>query len=692
MPKSNKSAIYDRLVAAIAKDNLAEGMDDYVLSKIGGEVVRLYDLDFNSRSEWETKSEAAMKLAKLTFEQKTFPLGDPASSVKFPLIAEASIQFAARAYPEIIKGSDVVKCNVTGDDPTNQKQGRADRISCHMSYQLLKQMTEWEADKDRALHTYPIVGGFTNKSYFSPSLRRNVSELVYLEDYVVNQKSKRPVRRETHRYWYYSNDIQEKMRSGLWLEQDLGTGDKPDDQDDTDIGHEILEQHCFYDLDEDDYKEPLIITVHKKTSKVLRIVSRYDKKGIVINKKGEVVRIDPVHYFTMYEFLPDPAGGFYPLGFGQLSGPSAEAIDSIINQTIDAGTLANRAGGMIARGVRFKGGRNEVNPFEWKFVETSGVSLRDSIFPLPVREPSAVLFQLLGLLIQANKEVMNIKDVLTGQAGSLGKDASPTTVMALIEQGLKVFSGIYKRLYRCLTAEFRKLYRLNSIYLDETESFRVAGKPYVVGLSDYQEEDLEVLPVADPNLASDMQRRLQAQVLVSFSGRPGLNELEVTRLAVKSLHIEQGGDKLLLTDGQMSGEEPLPFKKPPDPRLVIAQAKMQEGQAKVHEAGMRFQLDVDKHLLELEELKARIENLRADTIKKIAEASDVAGADAMELYKADMARLDAEIQLKTKVSMEMTGRQGQGGQMQVQGQSPGSQPTGSPALPPGGALPGVPIQ
>jgi chaperonin GroES len=686
--KKSASKVLNGLFEAIKKDNLAVDLDDDVLNAIGDQVVKEYDLDLASRATWEEQTENAMKLAKQIKEDKSVPW-DQASNVKYPLLTEAAIQFASRAMPELIKGSDIVKAEITGDDPDGSKDARAKNISVHMSWQLDKQMPEWVPDTDRALHIHPIMGGFVRKSWFSRALGRNVSELVLLQDYVVNQKAnKNRLRRESHRQWYYQNDILENMRSGLWIEHDLGTGTNPDDQGEEDVGHEIIEQHCWYDLDGDRYKEPYVATVHKQTGKVLRILARFDENGIRINAKGEIVKIIPVSYFTLYEFIPDPGGGFYPLGFGQLAEPLNESINSIINQLIDSGTLANRAGGFFARGVRFKGSKLDFSPFEWKPLDVSADDLRKSIFPLPVREPSPVLFQLLGLLIQSAKDTLNIKDVLSGETRALGANASPTTIMALVEQGLKVFSGIYKRFYRSLTEEFRKLYRLNAIYLDETESFRVSGKPYQAGRVDYQEDDLEVLPVADPNMASDMQRRLQAQALLQVSGRPGVNEVEITRRYVKALHLPEE-EKLLLTDGQIQGAEPPPYPKPPVPQMVIAQAKAQEGQAKVAEAGARFKLDVDKHQLELQEIQAKIENLKANTLRTLADASDIANADAMERYKAEMDRLGAEVQMKAKIAMEMTQRQA----AQGAGGAPG--PAGPPPGPPqaggGPAAAGLPV-
>lgn len=697
----NKKSVMKWLLTAIEKDNIAVDLEDDVLNRIGGEVTKHYELDFNSRTDWQKKTDNAMKLAQQVQEEKDWPW-EGASNIKYPLLTEAAIQFASRALPELIKGTDIVKCEVTGDDPDGSKDARAKNISMHMSWQLDKQMPEWVPDVDRALHTHPIVGGFVKKSYFDPSIKRNVSELINLEDYVVNNKANRNrLRRESHRYWYYQNDILEKMRSGVWLEQELGEGSNPDDAGDDDQGHEIIEQHCFKDLDGDGYKEPYIITVHRLTSKVLRIVARFEEKGIKVNDKKEVIKIVPVDYFTMYIFLPDPAGGFYPMGFGQLLEPLNESINTLLNQLVDAGTMSNRAGGFFARGVRFRGTKQEFNPFEWKPVDVSGDDIRKAMFPLPVREPSAVLFQLLGLLIQAAKDTANIKDVLTGETKSLGANASPTTVMSLIEQGMKVFSGIYKRFYRSLTEELRKLYRLNAIYLEKEESFRVAGKPYKVGQADYQVDDLEVLPIADPNMASDMQRRLQAESLLKLSGRPGLDEKEITRRCVRALRVGEE-DKLIPPDEKLPQQQPDPKMLEIKLKEAELQLKKMDSQAKVHEAGMRFRLDATKHQLELEELKAKIGKLEADTMLAMARTDDLGRSDAVELYKHKMDQLAAEVQMKANIAKEMVNRSQGGQQMGAPGQpEPGGAPPGTEAgqeqppggqMPPGGVPEGMPVQ
>lgn len=645
--------------------NVADFIEDSVLNTIGAEIVDLYQRDLDSRDGWERKADRAMILAKQIYEERTFPSGEKSSSVKFPLLTDASIQFASRAYPELIKGNDLVKCEVTGrDDEFRTKEQRANRISQHMTWQLTKQDRKWLGDMDFALHAHPIVGGFCKKSYFDPGKGRNVSEVVNLVDYVVNQGADRyNLRRESHRYWAYKNDLLEKMRSGLWKSyDDLGPGERPEDKGETDAGHEIIEHHCYYDLDGDEYKEPWIVTVHRATSKVLRIVARFEEKGIKKNKKGEIFRIEPNSHFTLYPFFPDPAGGFYPIGLGHLLEPLNEAINTIINQLIDAGTLSVRAGGLLAKGVKLEGANANISPFKWQTVKVDPAVLKNAVFPFPVREPSAVLFNLLGLLIDAARGVANLKDVLSGETKSLGKDVSPTTYMGMVEQGLKVFIGIYKRFYDALTEEFRKLYRLNAIYLNPQESFMVTGEPQQVALSDYQEDDLEVLPVADPNLATDLLRRAQDQALLQMAQLPGVNALEISRRAIRHLHTGED-DKLLLTDEQLMGTAPTNYKAPPNPKSVMAQVKAQEmeikkqdQQARVMEAALRFRMDTAEFGFKLRDLEASIANKEADTMLKLAKAASEGDEDRLNEYKAMMAQINTEIERQISAGKEMLQR------------------------------------
>jgi len=308
-----------------------------------------------------------------------------------------------------------------------------------MSYQLLDEMEEWEGETDKLLHVLPIVGCAFRKSYFSPSLRRNVSELILPDDFVVHYytKSLATCPRATHVIRLHPYEIEERVRGKRFIEFDYGlpAGSEPNDEESP---HEFLEQHRLEDLDEDGYPEPYIVTVHKETSRVVRIVARFGEDSVTFGDDGQVNRIEGERYFTKFGFIPSFDGSFYDIGFGFLLRPMSQAINAAINQMLDAGTQQNMGGGFIGAGMRIKGGDARFRPGEYKRVISVGGSIRDNIVALPFPGPSQTLFNLLGLLIEAAKDITSVKDIMTGDQGPANEAAART--MARIEQGMKVFS------------------------------------------------------------------------------------------------------------------------------------------------------------------------------------------------------------------------------------------------------------
>lgn len=569
-------AQHQKLLAYIKAVNIAEEMDAAELSKIGERVVREYEIDKNSRSEWKEKTEKAMEMALQVAKEKQFPW-PKASNVIYPLMTNAAIQFAARAYPAIVANRSVVKGVVIGNDdgepemgPNGQpvtmpdaqgqpvivwkrepgaKQAMADNIGEHMSWQLLDEQTEWEAETDQLLHLLPIVGCVFRKTYFDPAKSRNASLMVSPMNFVVNYhaKSLETAPRCTEEIKYYPLEIEEMQRAGLWLVPEVPYGQaqamgSSNDADDMDAPHEFLEQHRSWDLDEDGYAEPYIVTVHKTTRQVARIVARYDADGIHFsNLTHKIVKIDPIHYYTKYDFIPNPDGGIYSVGFGQLLRPINEAVNTTLNQLLDAGTLANTGGGFIGKGLSMNAGAIRFVMGEYKTVNVTGGTLRDNIVPMPFPGPSAVLFNLLGLLIESGKEIAAIKDVLTGEAGNANTPA--TTTLAMIEQGLKVFTAIYKRVHRSLKQELNKLYRLNRIYGDEKSEYKVGDTWKVITKQDYVLGS-GVEPVSDPTMVSDMQRLGRAQFMMQFANDQYFNGYEIRKGMLEAANIANIDKKL----------------------------------------------------------------------------------------------------------------------------------------------------
>jgi chaperonin GroES len=624
--------------------NIVEVLDEATINTISYNVWKGFEADKESRSAWEKRTEEAMKLALQVAEAKSFPWPG-ASNVKFPLITIAALQFHARSYPVLINGETPVQCRVIGDDPTGSKDARAHRVSQFMSYQILEQDTNWEAEMDRVLISQPIVGCAFKKSYFDPILKYNVSENILAKDFVVNYWTKHldTSPRITHVQYFSKNDIYERVARGLFSEmtevmpaavpesnltlaQNKAQGMTAPNSVDDSTPYEILEQHCYIDFDGDGYAEPYIVWMRRDTKQVLRIVARYFTSSIERDDKGNVLRITPETYFTKFPFIPSPDGGFYDLGFGVLLGPLNQSIDTILNQLIDCGTMANTAGGFLSRGIKLRGGNMNFAPLEWKHVDTTGDDLRKGIVPLPVREPSQVLFTLLNLLINYGERIGGSVDILTGQ--NPGQNTAAETTRTMAEQGMKIFSGIFKRTYRSLKDEFRKLYRLNQLYLVGIEDYNSDTGQNFIDADDFKGPVSDVRPAADPNIVSDVQRVQQAQALLQLaSSTPGMNMYEVQKNYLKAMKVSNI-DQILPDPKGPNAIKPGPSEK--------IQIEMMRQQAKTADAQLQAKLTVMKLAQNAEKQQAQIHKLEADAILSIEQAGGVKTGH-------DLAMLDAQI-------------------------------------------------
>ena len=608
----------------IQHHNIAELLDEQTLTRIGAKVADEYEIDRESRADWEQQIDEAMKVAKQIKEEKSFPW-PKAANVKYPMIAIAAMQFAARAYPEIVQGDKVVGCEVIGQDQDGSKTARAQRVSDFMSYQLLDQMESWDEDTDRLLHVLPVTGLIWRKTYYDPAEGHNCSEMILPKDVVVHYytKSLDKAPRITHVFELAPNEIEERQRGGSWLDIDLGQPEVMDGHDgsDEEAPHKFFEQHRFWDLDDDGYREPYIVTVHEQTRKVVRIVARFDESGILMTQDGRIGKIKPIQYFKKYSFIPSPDGSFYDIGFGVLLNPLNETINTLLNQMLDAGTLANMGGGFIGKGARMQGGAIRFKPGEWKPVYVQGMVLRDAIVPLPTREPSAVLFNLLSLLLEAAKQLSTVPDEMTGQKTSPNEPA--TSMLTRIEQGMKVFSAIHKRIYRSLTKEFQALYELNRKYLSQEQYANVLDDPAADVRADFEDQSINVLPVADPNISSDMQRLARAQAILQAGANiPGVDMHEAGKRYFEALRVEN-------LDALMPPPDPNQPPQPPPPEVMLAQAKIQDMQRR----------------LELDGAKAHEDDENAK--QKIANDAAV---------RQQQAQLDADLKLKQYV-LELDARE-----------------------------------
>lgn len=560
------------LRALLEGTNIAEKLDEHKLHEIGSNAFEGFDLDKQSRESWEKQSEEWTKLATQVREAKSFPWTN-ASNVKYPLLTTASMQFAARAYPSLVPSDGkIVKSQIIGKDPDGQKFELADRVSTYMSYQLMHELEHWEEDMDKLLIMLPVVGTVFKKTYWDSIKKVPASDIVLPKNLVVNYwaRSIKEAERVSQIIEMSPRLLKERQRGGVFLDIDLGNAPVPLEKNgapayDETTPYTIIEQHTYLDLDDDGYPEPYIVTFHLETAKVLRIAARFDEDKIV-EEDGKIIKIEPIQYFTKFGFIPNPDGSFYDLGFGVLLGPINESVNTLINQLIDAGTLNNLQSGFLGKGLKVRMGETQFRPGEWKAVNSTGDDLKKQIVPLPSKEPSNVLFQLMGSLITSGKELASVAEIFVGKMP--GQNTPATTTMATIEQGMKVFTAVYKRIYRSLHEEFIKLFDINSTYLNPNTYQEVLGVS--VGPNDFTQEQYKICPGADPTAVSQTEKLVKAQGLMELLN---LGILDPVKVGLRVLEAQEQPNYQDLLNKEVAASGQIPQQ--PNPKLVESQAKVQ---------------------------------------------------------------------------------------------------------------------
>jgi len=626
-------------------DNVASLLSDEKLQSISQDVFLGYEIDKKSRENWEKRHKEAMALAMQIYEKKDTPI-ENAANVKYPLLSTAAIQFAARAYPNFISGPNTVKGIVVGDDenPPGAKAEKAERVGTYMSYQLNKEMKEWEEETDKLLTILPVLGCVFKKTWFSSSLGRNISEYRSPEVIVINYfaRNLESVPRLTELYNLYPNDIEERKNKKLFLDEDYGEAyaslheetsfNQKQDQDDNKTNDPysaklFIEQHAYLDLDGDGYAEPYIINACYDSKKIARIMPRFDKNGVEYGENNKIIKITPEKYYTKFTFMPSPDGSIYDWGFGSLLTPINSVVNTNLNQLLDSGTLHNSQSGFIGNGIQLGRGRGGGNLTfklgEWKRVNFSGDDIGKNILPLPTKEPSVVLMSLLSFMVTAGEKLSTVTEIFTGGQGMHNEKA--TTTLARIEQGLKVFSAIHKRLYRSFAEEYSRLFDLNYKYLNPQTYFRVLDKRYQVNREDFDRRTCDVVPSADPNDLSNTEKVVKAQALLELRGQ-GLNDAEITKRYLEALNIPET-EKLLNVPEQ-----------PPNPEMLL----------KIDENKLKW----SQHLLEVAkfEMTGEVEavNKYAQAMEHMAKAEAAQEGPQMELYKTNVDSIMKMLQIKGK--------------------------------------------
>ena len=484
----------------------------------------------------------------------------------------------------------------------------------------------------------------------------NVSELVHAKDLVLDYyaKSVDSCPRKTHIIPMFRNELHEKIvrkvyrdvREETWYNnpaaptqekeksnQDARHGLNPPARTDETTPFKILEQHVSCDLDKDGYAEPYIITFESTSKYVVRIVTRFDRESDIERvaigpHKGKIIRINAMEYFTKKTFIPSPDGGIYDIGFGVFLGPLNEAVNSLVNMLLDAGTMQTTGGGFLGRGAKIRGGVYTIAPFEWKRVDSTGDDLRKSIFPLPINAPSDVLFQLLSLLINYTSRVSGTTDITVGE--NPGQNTPAQTTQTMVEMGQKIYTAIFKRIWRSSKEEFSKLFKLNGMFLPLD-----VPQPGGATRADYQGSTDKISPVADPNVTSDSMRLQMAGALKQAAmTTPGYNRDAVEVRYLKALRID--GIPLVF-----SGTQGQPPAK--DPKLQIEEVKIQ---GRLQEQQIALQAHMQEFAITLEEEKrmnnAKIVELMAKAQNEAANAQTEQAYAQVAIINAEIARVRAE--------------------------------------------------
>ena len=508
-------------------DNLAELLPDDVLEPIGNDMAQNY-MDYkSSRKDWEQSYITGLDLLGFKYENRTEPF-QGASGATHPVLAEAVTQFQALAYKELLPSDGPVRTMVMGT-ATPPKEAQAQRVKNFMNYQLMDQMKEYEPEFDQMLFYLPLSGSTFKKVYYDDLLGRAVSKFIPADDLVVpyTATSLEDAEAVIHVLKISENDLRKQQVAGFYSDIELTkpTGTVTNELDEkerqvegitkssrVDALYTLLECHVnldlegFEDVGEDgeptEIKLPYVVTIEEGSQKVLSVRRNYAPNDPLKNK---------IQYFVHFKFLPGL--GFYGFGLIHMIGGLSRTATAALRQLLDAGTLSNLPAGFKQRGVRVRDEASPIQPGEFKDVDAPGGNLRDAFFPLPYKEPSQTLLNLLGIVVQAGQRFASIADM---QVGDGNQAAAVGTTVALLERGSRVMSAIHKRCYAAMKNEFRLLSKIVSQYLPPEYPYDVVGGARNIKQTDFDNR-VDVIPVADPNIFSMSQRITLAQTQLQIA-------------------------------------------------------------------------------------------------------------------------------------------------------------------------------
>ena len=568
--------------------NLAEVIDDSDLSRIASDLIGKFDGDKSSRSDWEQVYKQGLDQLGLEIEDRTTPWAG-ACGVFHPMLSEAVVRFQSQTIQEIMPAKGPVKTQIWGV-ASKEREKQAKRVQDYMNFQLCEVMTEYRSETEKLLFSLPLAGSAFRKIYFDPSLGRPTSMFVPAEDFVVsfNEAGLEQAERYTHVMNRSTNQIKKLQVSGFYKDVELSSSyieDNPITDKYREIGgvkpsydkedrHQLLEMHVDVDLpgfeDDDGIALPYVITIEKGSSTVLSIYRNWDEEDEYRTKK---------QHFVHYGYVPGI--GFYNLGLIHMVGGLAKSATSLLRQLVDAGTLSNLPGGLKTRGLRIKGDDTPIMPGEFRDVDVPGGVIRDNITFLPYKEPSSVLYQLLGNIVEEGRRFASMADL---KVADMNQEAPVGTTLAIMERAMKVQSAIQARIHASLKQEYKILAKIILDYTEPDYPYETdAGEG--IKLEDFDDR-VDIVPVSDPNASSMAQRIMQYQAALQLAAQaPNLYDLPLLHRQMMELIGIPNADQVVPSSDEVPPKDPVSENQD-----MLTQSPVKVYEYQDHEAHMRVHM------------------------------------------------------------------------------------------------------
>ena len=509
-------------------NDLSETLDDQDLLDISLDVIENYQADKASRSEWESMFERGFDLLGLKLEAGSEPFEGACTAVH-PLLIESAVKFQSKASQELFPSSGPVKANILGK-VTPEKELQANRVQNFMNYQVTEQMPEYFDEFERMLFHLPLIGSAFKKVYYNSTLKRPMSEFIPIDQFYISYYATdlRNADRYTHVIYRSPIELEKDIKAGVYKDITLPEPNQANmtpftekldtilglsPSSDKDPQYILLEQHCYLDIEGQDQSLPYIVTVEEQSRIVLSIRRNYEQNDPNMEKRS---------HFVHYRFVP--GFGFYGLGLIHFLGNLTMSATAAMRSLIDAGQFANLPGGFKAKGLRMVGDNEPISPGEFKEVEATGMDLSKAIIPLPYKEPSSTLYQMLQFVAAAGQRFADSTEQVISDAASYGPVG---TTMALLEASSKFFTAIHKRVHKSQKDEFRILAKINYDYLPDEYPYDVPFEDRSIFKKDFDGR-IDIVPVSDPNIPSNAHRMMMANMALQMAQQspPGMFNME----------------------------------------------------------------------------------------------------------------------------------------------------------------------